>query len=43
MMTSTDESRMWEALCRFLQNLARQRPIVLFLDDLHWADASTLA
>jgi DNA-binding SARP family transcriptional activator/predicted ATPase len=37
-----DEARVWEALNQFLQHLARQRPVVLFLDDLHWADAATI-
>ncbi len=36
------ESQMWEALYRFLLDLARQQPVILWLDDLHWADASTL-
>jgi DNA-binding SARP family transcriptional activator len=38
-----DESRLWEGLHQLLHALARQRPVILFLDDLHWADASTLA
>lgn len=38
-----DESRLWEGLHQFLVALARQHPIIIFLDDLHWADASTLA
>lgn len=38
-----DESRLWEGLRQFLLALSRQRPVILFMDDLHWADASTLA
>ena len=40
---ATDESRLWEGLHHFLLGLSRQRPAALFLDDLQWADASTLA
>jgi tetratricopeptide (TPR) repeat protein len=40
---SADESRLWEGLNQFLLALACQRPVILFLDDLHWADASTLS
>ncbi|MGH2521413.1 MAG: ATP-binding protein [Anaerolineales bacterium] len=39
----SEESRLWEGLFQFLLALARQQPVILFLDDLHWADASTLA
>jgi DNA-binding SARP family transcriptional activator len=42
-LSPADESRLWEGLTRFLLALAHQRPLVLFLDDLHWADAATLA
>ena len=38
-----DESRLWEGLHQFLLALAGQHPVALFLDDLQWADASTLA
>ncbi len=38
-----DEARLWEALLRFLQSLAERQRVWLFLDDLHWADASTIA
>jgi DNA-binding SARP family transcriptional activator len=37
-----DEARLWEALSRLLLALARGGPVALVLDDLHWADASTL-
>ncbi|HEY7600579.1 MAG TPA: AAA family ATPase, partial [Candidatus Limnocylindrales bacterium] len=40
---AADESRLWEGLNQFLLALARRRPLILLLDDLHWADASTLA
>ncbi|MEM8530600.1 MAG: AAA family ATPase [Chloroflexota bacterium] len=39
----SEESRLWEGVCQFLSAIAHQRPVMLFLDDLHWADASTLA
>jgi DNA-binding SARP family transcriptional activator/tetratricopeptide (TPR) repeat protein len=38
-----DEARLWEGVHSFLSALARQQPLVLLLDDLHWADESTLA
>jgi tetratricopeptide (TPR) repeat protein len=38
-----EESRLWEGLNQLLLALARRQPIALLLDDLHWADASTLA
>lgn len=37
-----DESRLWEALHQFVLELARTERVVLFIDDLHWADAATL-
>jgi len=40
---ATDESRLWEGVHQFLLALARQHPVIIFLDDLHWADSSTLA
>lgn len=42
-LPSTDESRLWEGMHQFLSALARQHPVIVFLDDVHWADASTLA
>ncbi|TWF82242.1 transcriptional regulator [Pseudonocardia hierapolitana] len=39
-----DEERMWliDGVARFVGGLADHAPVVLALDDLHWADASTL-
>ncbi len=37
-----EEARVWEGVSRFLQALARQRPLTLLLDDLHWADAASV-
>ncbi len=41
--SAVDESRLWEGLRQFLLALARTRPIAVLIDDLQWADASTLA
>lgn len=38
-----DESRLWEGVHQFLLALSRRRHLMVFIDDLHWADASTLA
>jgi tetratricopeptide (TPR) repeat protein len=42
-LPSANESRLWEGVSRLLEALARRWPLLLLLDDLHWADASTLA
>ena len=34
--------RMMREICDLLQALARERPLLLVLDDLHWADFSTI-
>ncbi|NOK62618.1 MAG: Tetratricopeptide (TPR) repeat [Chloroflexi bacterium AL-W] len=39
----SEESRLWEGVSQFLSAVARHRPLILFIDDLHWADAATLA
>jgi len=38
-----DEPRLWEALLRFFLGLSDMGEVWLFLDDLHWADAATVA
>jgi predicted ATPase/DNA-binding SARP family transcriptional activator len=38
-----EEPRLWEALLRLFQGLSHRGEVWLFLDDLHWADAATIA
>jgi len=38
-----NRQRLIDGIVAFLTTLARARPLVFFLDDLHWADADTLA
>ncbi len=38
-----ERNRLFEAVSRFLQSLAQVQPVAVFLDDLHWADPSSLA
>ena len=38
---SGSQERMKRELGLFLQEVAKQQPLILFLDDLHWADPST--
>jgi tetratricopeptide (TPR) repeat protein len=35
--------RLFDAVTRFFQGVARERGVMLFLDDLHWADHGSLA
>ncbi len=35
-------ARLFERLCRLLGGLARAAPLLLVLEDLHWADSATL-
>lgn len=37
-----DELRLWEGISQFLLALARQLPVLLAFEDLHWADSSTI-
>lgn len=41
-LADAEESRLWEGVNRLLQALAEREPVRLFLDDLQWADRSTL-
>jgi DNA-binding CsgD family transcriptional regulator len=36
------QSRLFELVLRFLDRLAQRRPVVLIVEDVHWADRSTL-
>ena len=38
-----DQARVFEALLAVLDGLAREQPVLLVIEDLHWADASTRA
>jgi tetratricopeptide (TPR) repeat protein len=40
--TSGSPERVTREMAALLQELARHRPVVLFIDDLHWADVSTI-
>ena len=35
------QERLKREFCQLLHELSRARPVVLFLDDVHWADLST--
>jgi hypothetical protein len=37
-----DRARMFDAVAEWLEDVAARRPLVLALDDLHWADRATL-
>ncbi len=39
---AADEWRLWEGLRQFLLALATLQPVAVFLDDLQWADSSSL-
>ena len=41
--SDTERSRLFEGVVQFLVALSRQHPLILFIDDLHWADQATLA
>jgi DNA-binding SARP family transcriptional activator len=42
-LLTADESRLWEGVHQFLVTLSRLNSIVLFFDDVQWADTSTLS
>ena len=38
----TERRRLFEAVTRLVSRLAAQRPLLLVVDDMHWADRSSL-
>ena len=40
--STQEQLHMWEATCRFLVSISQKCPLLLVLDDLHWADGSSL-
>ncbi len=39
---AASQERLKRELCAFLQEVSQQQPLLLFIDDVHWADASTV-
>ncbi|HET9184562.1 MAG TPA: AAA family ATPase, partial [Solirubrobacterales bacterium] len=39
----TDRYRLFEEAAALVRGLSRERPVLVVLDDLHWADAATMA
>lgn len=42
-LATGSESRLWEAVNQFFLSISRIRPVILFIDDIQWADESTLS
>jgi DNA-binding CsgD family transcriptional regulator/tetratricopeptide (TPR) repeat protein len=38
-----ERTRLFEAVCRLLDRLTRQQPVLVVVDDIHWADPASLA
>ncbi len=41
-LTDGEEPRLWEGVHQFIETLSHHQNINLFLDDIHWADTSTI-
>lgn len=41
-ITLINKEQLWDTVSELVKTMARDRPVVLHLDDLHWADAPTL-
>jgi tetratricopeptide (TPR) repeat protein/predicted Ser/Thr protein kinase len=36
------KEQLWDAISRLIVRISQERPFILFIDDLHWADENTL-
>ena len=47
-VTDVDESvlirkeQLWDAITKLIENMSKERPVLIHLDDIHWADESSL-
>lgn len=41
-ITIDSKEQLWDAIFRLIVTISKERPFILFIDDLHWADENTL-